>query len=63
VLYECPTKYIGKKIQIRYPSDKPEELFIYEHEKPKHKLKKVDVYENANTPTFGIKFNQEEPKQ
>ena len=62
VLYECPTKYIGKKIQIRHPSDKPKELFIYEDEKPRHKLKKVDVYENANTPTFGIKFNQEESK-
>jgi len=62
VLYECPTKYIGKKIQIRHPSEKPEELFIYENEKPKHKLKIVDVHANANTPTLGIKFNQEEQK-
>ena len=52
-LYECPTEYMGKKVEIRHPSDKPEELFIYEEEKPKHKLKKIDIYENANTPAFG----------
>lgn len=41
ILYECPTTFIGKKIEIRYPSDKPEELTIYEQDKPLCILKKV----------------------
>src|SRR5208283_2000110 len=29
VLYECPTEFIGKKVEIRHPSDKPHDLAIY----------------------------------
>lgn len=59
-LYECPTEFIGKKIQIRYPSDKPEELIIYEQDKPLCILKKLNIHENANPPHRGIRFNNEE---
>lgn len=62
VLYECPTEFIGKKIQIRYPSDKPHELTIYEQEKPICSLKKLNIHENANPPHRGIRFNNEEQK-
>jgi len=61
-LYESPTKYIGKTIEIRYPSDKPYDVFIFEGDKAVYKLKKVNIHENANIPALGIKFNQEEAK-
>jgi len=60
ILYECPTEFIGKKIQIRYPSDKPDELTIYEQDKPLCILKKLNIHENANPPHRGIRFNNGE---
>lgn len=60
VLYECPTEFIGKKIEIRYPSDKPDELVIYEQDKPLCSLKKLNIHENANPPHQGIRFGNRE---
>ena len=60
LLYECPTKFVGKKIQIRYPSDKPEELLIYEQDKPIFSLKKLNIHENAYPPYRGITFTNKE---
>lgn len=62
-LYECPPEHIGKKIEIRYPSDKKESLSIYENDKPAFNLKKVNINENANNQTLGIKFNLEEEQE
>lgn len=59
VLYECPTEFIGKKIEIRYPSDKPHDLVIYVEDKPVCKLRKLDIHENAKSPHLGIRFNSE----
>ncbi|MBD3793765.1 MAG: DDE-type integrase/transposase/recombinase [Campylobacterales bacterium] len=60
VLYECPTEFIGKKIEIRHPSDKPQELFIYVQDKPVAKLRRLDLLENARPPHLGIRFTEEE---
>jgi len=59
-LYECPTEFIGKKIEIRHPSDKPGELTIYVQDKPVAKLRKLNIHENAKSPHLGIRFTQEE---
>jgi len=59
-LYECPTEFIGKKIEIRHPSDKPHDLHIYVQDKPVCKLRKLNIHENAKPPHLGIKFNSEE---
>lgn len=58
-LYECPTRFIGKKIQIRYPSDKPEDLTIYVSDNPVCKLNKLNIHENASPPAWQIRFNKE----
>lgn len=42
VLYEVPSKYIGKKIEIRYPLDNPENLRIFENNKQVAALTKLD---------------------
>lgn len=59
-LYECPPMFIGKKIEIRYPSDKPHDLSIYEDDKPVAALRKLDANENAEPPHRGIRFTKEE---
>lgn len=56
-LYEAPHKYIGKKIEIRYPLDNPNDLHCYENNRPICKLKKLNPIENATIPAWGIKFN------
>lgn len=58
ILYEVPPQFIGKIVQIRYPSDKPEALTIYENDTPVYKLKKVNPIDNANPPAWEIKFNK-----
>jgi len=59
-LYECSPKFIGKKIQIRYPSDKPQDMTIYEDDVPVEQLNKINIHENASVPAWGIKFSKEE---
>ncbi len=59
-LYECPTRFIGKKVQIRYPSDKPEDLTIYVNDKPISKLNKLNIHENASPPAWQIRFGKED---
>jgi transposase InsO family protein len=60
VLYECPAEFIGKKIEIRHPSDKPDDLLIYVQDKPVSKIRRLNLHENANSPHLGIRFNSEE---
>jgi putative transposase len=60
VLYQCPPEFIGKKIQIRHPSDNPQDLTIYQNDKPLVKIKKVNPHENANVPAWGISFTKKE---
>jgi len=67
-LYECPPEFIGKKIQIRYPSDNPQDLTIYQQNTHPNsntdtalvKLKKATPHENANVPAWGISFTKVE---
>lgn len=58
ILYEVPPEFIGKTIQLRYPSDKPDELTIYENDSPVCKLKRVNPIENASPPAWEIRFDQ-----
>ena len=57
-LYEVPPAFIGKNIELRYPSDKPYELTIYENDKPVCVVKRLNPIENAQPPAWGIKFDQ-----
>lgn len=57
-LYEVPPAFIGKVIELRHPSDNPQDLTIYENDKPLHKVKKVNLVENATPPVWAIRFNQ-----
>lgn len=58
ILYEVPPEFIGKTIQLRYPSDKLDDLTIYENDAPVYKVKRVNPIENANPPAWEIKFDR-----
>jgi len=59
ISYECPHRFIGKKIEIRYPADKPHLLTIYQEDKPVVQVKPVDPVQNASIPAWRIKFSKE----
>ena len=61
--YEAPPAFIGKVIELRHPSDNPENLTIYENDKPIHRVQKVNLHENANPPAWGIIFDQKKEKK
>jgi putative transposase len=58
ILYEVPPSFIGKTIEIRYPLDTPENLTLYENNTPVCPIKRVNPHENANTPSWGIRFTK-----
>jgi hypothetical protein len=58
ILYQCPPRFIGQKIQVRYPSDKPGELTLYQDDQPVVRLKKNNPVENANPPAWSIDFTK-----
>jgi transposase InsO family protein len=60
ILYQCPPGLIGKKIQIRYTFDKPQQLTVYQDDQPLVKLTPCIPRENANVPAHGISFTKGE---
>jgi len=63
VLYELPPGYIGAKVELRHPTGKPLELWLYENEKPVLKLHKVDPVHNSQLPFNGIRFNNSQNQE
>jgi len=57
VLYEVPAKYIGKKIEIRYPLDNPLDLRIFQDNKQCAVLTRLDKHFNSEAR---ITYNQED---
>ncbi|MEW6608462.1 MAG: DDE-type integrase/transposase/recombinase [bacterium] len=58
ILFETPAKYIGSMVEVRYPSDQPFDLYIYENDQPQVKLHRLNQIENSNLPFGSIKFSQ-----
>lgn len=58
ILYEVPSKYIGKKIEIRFPLDNPENLSLFENNTQCAKLTKLDKHFNSETTQ--IKYSMED---
>ncbi len=56
--YEAPPEYIGYKVEIRFPLDKPEQLTLYHDNQPISELKLVNLTENAQKPYTAIHFNK-----
>ncbi len=56
-LYEAPVKYIGKKIEIRFPLDSPQDLRIFENNRQSALLKKLDKHLNSE---MKIRYSRKE---
>ncbi len=48
-LYEVPVAYIHRHVEIRYPVDAPEELYLYDNGVRVGKIKLLDKQENTGT--------------
>jgi len=48
-LWEVPAEYIGQKIEIRHPDDRPQDLYLFDHDEPIARLHRVDLNANAAT--------------
>ena len=59
-LYEVPPRYIGELVELRFPTDKPEEIHLYENGEPECRIRKVNPRENARSPVSGIRFSDSE---
>jgi len=62
IIYEVPNTFIGKIIELRHPYDNPEQLTIYEEDKPVCAIKKINLQENASPPSWEIHFHQKGTK-
>lgn len=58
--YEVPAKYMGKKIELRFPLDNPEKLSLFENNMQIHTLTKLDKHFNSENTIRYSKENQEE---
>jgi len=56
-LYEAPAKYIGLQVELRYPSSSPQEIYIFEQDKPIHRLKTLNLHQNANQPFVSLSYS------
>lgn len=56
MLYETPAKYIGRKIEIRFPLDRPDDLRLFEDDKQVTVLKKLDKHFNSE---LKIRYNSD----
>lgn len=59
ILYEVPHTFIGKIIELRYPTDNPEVLTIYDNDTPVCSLKKLNLHQNASPPSWEIRFDKQ----
>ena len=62
--YEVPPEFIGSRCDLRFPLGKPEELILYQDDKPVVKIKEVDLADNARFHARRVRVsgiqNQEE---
>jgi transposase InsO family protein len=56
-LYEVPSRYTGLKIEIRYSSSSPDELFIFENNSLSVRLRPLDLHQNANPPHISLSYS------
>jgi len=56
-LYEAPAKYIGLQVELRYPSSSPQEIYIFEQDKLTHRLKSLNLQQNANQPFVSLSYS------
>jgi transposase InsO family protein len=59
-LWQVPPAYIGRSIEVRYPTDRPLEVYLFENNKPVCRLTLCNPAENASSPANAIRFSDQE---
>lgn len=62
-LWEVPSRFIGRRIQIRHPEGRPNELYLFVGDQPLARLHRVDAAKNANSPRrprFSIQHHKDQ---
>lgn len=49
IYYEVPSKYIGQRVELRFPQDRPNEVYLYENDVRVQRIKPVDSILNGKT--------------
>jgi putative transposase len=50
VSYEVPPQYIGRRVEIRFPQDRPTEVYLYDEDVRVSRIQPVDARANAKLP-------------
>ncbi len=56
-LWQVAPSYIGKTIEVRYPTDLPDEMYLFENNKPVCRLALCNPHENATPPASTVRFS------
>ncbi|MDA2926448.1 DDE-type integrase/transposase/recombinase [Acidobacteria bacterium AH-259-G07] len=62
VRWELPAAYVGQRVEIRHPQGRPQELYLFEEDKPVCRLHRLDLAENASRPR-PIRFSLQSEEQ
>lgn len=58
IYYEVDMKYVGEYVDVRFPVDNPDRLFLFDNDKLCEKLKPVDLVQNANPPYISTSYSK-----
>jgi putative transposase len=50
VSYETPPEHVGRRVEIRFPQDRPTEVYLYDNDRRVTRLQPVDARLNAKLP-------------
>jgi len=56
--YEVDMKYAGEYVEIRFPVDNPDRLFLFDNDRLCKELKPVDLVQNANPPYVSTSYSK-----
>lgn len=56
--YEVDMKYAGEYVDVRFPVDNPDRLFLFDNDKLCKELKPVDLVRNANPPHVSTSYSK-----
>ena len=56
-LYEVPSKYIGLNLELRYSPSCPEEIYIFQDDRPSVKIRPLNLHQNSNPPHVSLSYS------
>lgn len=58
IYYEVDMKYAGEFVEVRFPVDNPNRLFLFDNDKLCKELKPTDLVRNANPPHVSTSYSK-----